>query len=53
MNYMKKNKIFKYVVLLLISIISTLSLCIKINTKYTISLDNLFTCFNPFNFPSS
>lgn len=44
MNYMKKNKIFKYVVLLLISIISTLSLCIKINTKYTISLDNLFTC---------
>lgn len=45
MNYMKKNKIFNYVIIFLVSVFSTLSLCIKIDVKYNISLDNIFMCF--------
>lgn len=45
MNYMKKNKIFNYIILLLISIISTLSLCINISIKYKISIINFILCF--------
>lgn len=45
MNYLKKNKIFLNILLLIISIISTLSLCININSKYNVAINNIFLVF--------